>query len=67
MSIEIQKNPFTYKDLSQIVNRLLKLDKELDEMLSAYQTNDSRNEIEEIRVHCNPVYLLQGLLACLYF
>ena len=67
MSIEIQKNLFTYKDLSQIVNRLLKLDKELDEMLSVYQTNDRRDEIEEIRVYCNPVYLLQGLLACLYF
>ena len=67
MSIEIQKNLFTYKDISQIVNRLLKLDKELDEMLSVYQTNDRRGEIEEIRVYCNPVYLLQGLLACLYF
>ena len=67
MSIGIQKNLFTYKDLSQIVNRLLKLDKELDEMLNVYQTNERRSEIEEIRIHCNPASLLKGLLVCLYF
>ena len=67
MSTEIQENLFTYNDLSQIVNRLLKLDKELDEMLNVYQTNNRRQEIEAIKELCNPVSLLKGLLACLYF
>lgn len=56
---------FSHKELGEIVERLLLLDAELDQLLSEYQTNARRSEIETLKASCDPSCLLFGLAACL--
>jgi hypothetical protein len=65
MTLQVYTNLFTYEDLSTVFGRLLLLDEELDQMLSEYQSNARRGEIERLKASCEPLCLLQGLLACL--
>tara|TARA_B100000242_G_C42982524_1_gene456056 strand:+ start:25 stop:657 length:633 start_codon:yes stop_codon:yes gene_type:complete len=63
MIYEVNSDLFTYEELSSIVNRLSKLDEELEEMLNSFHPNDVRDQIEETKQWCNPVNLLNGLMA----
>lgn len=64
-TIDIKTNLFSHADLSEVVNDLSLLSKELDDLLSQYQLAERRSEIEHLKSSCNPNGLLQGVFACL--
>lgn len=63
--MEISAILFSRDDLSKVVQKLCQVENELDQLLSEYQTNTRRSEIEELKAMCEPVCLLLGLQACL--
>lgn len=63
--MEISANLFSRDDLSKVVQKLCQIEKELDQLLSEYQTNTRRSEIEELKSLCQPGCLLLGVQACL--
>lgn len=65
MTTAIVSNLSTYEELAGVVTRLLLISEELDLMLSEYQPNKKRDEIQTLKDYCDPILLLQALQACL--
>lgn len=63
--MEICSTLFSRDDLSKIVQKICQIENELDQLLSEYQTNTKRSEIEELKAKCEPGCLLLGVQACL--
>lgn len=65
MLTELKVNLLEVEDLSAAIKALCEVEQELDLMLSEYQPDDLRAEIEDTLRCCNPLNLLDGLSACL--